>query len=53
LKELNEKTSLCDKEKEEKKQLEERLSAAKDNSDRKNAVQYCKNTNPMYKGIIK
>jgi len=53
LKELNEKTCLSDKEKVEKKQLEERLSAAKDNSYRKNAVQYCKNTNPMYKGIIK
>jgi RHS repeat-associated protein len=53
LKELNEKICLSDKEKAEKKQLEEGLSAAKDNSDRKNAVQYCRNTNPMYKGIIK
>jgi RHS repeat-associated protein len=53
LKELNEKTCLTDKEKAEKKEVEERLSAAKDNSDRRNAVQYCRNTNPMYKGVIK
>jgi RHS repeat-associated protein len=56
LKELDEKIAkkcISVEEKKERDEIAERLSAAKDLSERKNAVEYCRANNPLYKRWIK
>ena len=56
LRELDEKIKkkcISEAEKRERDEIAERLSAAKDLSDRKNALEYCRANNPLYKRWIK
>lgn len=53
LKELYSKKCLTDSEKKEQAEIQERLLAAQDNSNRKTAVDYCKSNNRLWKKWIK